>query len=134
MSKIYLTHCSWIKDDDLKDTGVKVTPDNLYVAGFIQRLIKRCRLVKAEWAIFSDEFGVVFPDMKIPWYNTPPGNVSEEKYQLLLKNFVADLSRYDVVWFYYNPGRFHPLYHRLVQDARKKGLPIKLFSHVNEVR
>jgi hypothetical protein len=134
MNRIYITHCTKKKNPKLKGTGKKVTPDELYKTELIQGFIKRCKEIGGKWAVFSDKFGVVFPDDKFPWYDKPPGSVIEFEYQGLLKNFVAKLSKYDEIWFYHNPGRFHPLYKRLVQDAQKKGMYIILFSHKDEIR
>ncbi|RLI76514.1 hypothetical protein DRP04_12570 [Archaeoglobales archaeon] len=59
--RIYITHCSAKKDDCLRGTGIKVTPDKLYTATPLQRFVERCKEKGVEWAIFSDKYGVVFP-------------------------------------------------------------------------
>jgi len=41
--RIYITHCSAKKDNSLKNSGVKVTPDKLYTATPIQRFMTRCK-------------------------------------------------------------------------------------------
>jgi hypothetical protein len=70
--------------------------------------MKQCIERDVVWAIFSDEFDIVFPNWEIPWYDKSPDNVTEDEYPELLNNFMAKLSRYDEIWFYHNPGRFHP--------------------------
>jgi hypothetical protein len=134
MGRIYITHCSRKKDDSLRGTGKTKTPDKLYTAIFIQRLVNRCRLVETEWAIFSDKYGVVFPDREIPWYDKSPSKVIANEYKILLDDFIDKLSSYQEIMFYHMPTRFHHLYKRLVKDAREKGLPVTLFSHIDQVR
>ena len=133
MRRIYLTHCSKKKDDSLKGTGKKVTPDRLYTATPIQRFIKRCKEKGVEWAIFSDKYGVVFPDQKIEWYDKPPSKVTEQEFRRLLNDFDQKLAPYDEIWFYHNPGRFHPLYRRLLTETKLRDR-IRLFTHLKDIR
>ena len=133
MRRIYLTHCSKKKDDSLKGTGRKVTPDRLYTAAPIQRFIKRCKEKGVEWAIFSDKYGVVFPDQKIEWYDKPPSKVTEQEFRRLLNDFDQKLAPYDEIWFYHNPGRFHPLYRRLLTETKLRDR-IRLFTHLKDIR
>ena len=132
--KIYITHCSAKKDDSFRGIKRKVTPDRLYTAIPLQRFVKRCKEKGVNWAIFSDKYGVVFPDNKIEWYNKHPSKVTPDEFKTLVNHFVQQLSRYDEIWFYHNPGRFHPLYKKLVDEARKRGLNVKLFTHLSEIR
>jgi hypothetical protein len=134
MTRIYITHCSGKKDSAFKGKEVRVTPDKLYTAAYLQRLVKRCKQVGASWAIFSDEYDVVFPDMKIKWYDKSPNSITNYEYQLLLQNLIKKLSKFDEIWFYHMPTRFHWRYRNLVEDARKAGLNITLFSHIDQVR
>lgn len=133
MGKIFVTHCSGKKDDSLRDTGNAVTPENLYTAQPLRRFVRRCKDAGVEWAIFSDKYGLVFPSHRIKWYDKSPSTVSEKEFQDLLQNFVSRLSAYDEVWFYHNPGRFHPLYKRLVTEAQLRGTKVRLFSHISEI-
>ena len=59
--------------------------------------------------------------------------MTPEEFESLVDCFVQKLSRYDEMWFYHNPGRFHPLYKKLVDEARGKGLNVKLFTHLYEI-
>ncbi len=135
MSKrIYITHCSAKKDDSFRGTKKKVTPDRLYLATPLQRFIKKCKDKSVDWAIFSDKYGVVFPHNKIEWYNKHPSKVKPDEFRDLVDDFVIKLSKYDEIWFYHNPGRFHQLYKKLVEKVRDRGLNVKLFTHLSEIR
>jgi len=133
LKKIYITHCSAKKNETLRETDKKVTPDQLYTSKRIQRFINRCKEKGVEWAIFSDKYGVVFPSDKIEWYEKHPNKVKEEEFQFLLKNFIEKLKDYDEIWFYYHPARFHSLYKRLIEEGINAGLNIKLFKHISEI-
>lgn len=133
MKKIYVTHCSAKKDDSLEGTGIKTTPDKLYTAQPLQRFIKKCREMGVNWAIFSDLHGVVLSDDEICWYNKDPDDVMEDEYQALVANFIEKLSGFDEIYFYHNPGRFHRLYKRLIEDGLKMGLKIIPITHLSEI-
>jgi hypothetical protein len=135
MSKrIYITHCSAQKDYSLRGTKKKVTPDKLYIAKPLQCFVKKCKNKGVDWAIFSDKYGVVFPHDKIEWYDKHPSKVKPEEFQILVDNFIQRLLGYDEIWFYHNPGRFHQLYKKLVEKVRSRGLNVKLFTHLSEIR
>jgi len=131
--RIYITHCSAKKDNSLKDTCKKVTPDKLYTSTRVQRFIKRCKKKKARWAIFSDKYGVWFPYERHEWYDKHPSSVSEEEFKRLVQDFEEKLNDYDEIYFYYNPSRFHPLYKRLLKEVKVKD-KITLFSHIDEIK
>ena len=130
--RIYITHCSAKKNDSLRDSNKYVTPDELYTSRRIQLFMNRCKEKNVEWAIFSDLYGVWFPYEKHEWYEKHPSKVTEEEFKILLENFDQKLKDYDEIWFYYNPGRFHSLYRRLLRETKLKDR-IKLFNHVNEI-
>lgn len=130
--KIYLTHCSAKKDDSLKNTGREVTPDKLYIATPTQRFMRKCSEKKVNWAIFSDLYGVWFPNVGRKWYEKSPDTVTEQEFKVLINDFDDKLKQYDEIWFYYNPGRFHPLYKRLLKEAKLKD-KIKGFTHIGEI-
>ena len=115
--RIYLTHCTKNKDDRLKDTGEKVTPDRLYRGKFIGAFMRTCKQKDVNWAIFSDKYGVWFRHEGHEWYNKPPDEVTENEYQALLSDFDQKLAPYDEVHFYC-PPRFHSLYDRLLTETR----------------
>ncbi len=130
--RIYITHCSAKKDELLKDTGKKVTPDRLYTATPSQRFMRRCKEKGVKWAIFSDFYGVWFPNREHKWYEKPPDTVTEKEFKNLINDFGQKLKRYDEIWFYYNPGRFHPLYKKLLRETRLKD-KIRRFTHIVEI-
>lgn len=130
--RIYVTHCSAKKDARLKNTRENATPDRLYTSRFVQRFINKCKEKGANWAIFSDMYGVWFPEEKHEWYEKSPDTVSEEEFGKLVKDFEGKLRGYDEIWFYHNPGRFHSLYRRLLKEVKVRGKTI-LFSHLDEI-
>lgn len=134
--RIYITHCSAKKDNSLKNTGKRVTPDKLYTATPIQRFMTTCKKRGVKWAIFSDHYGVWFVHEQHEWYGNDvgdPNKVTEQKFNSLVDDFDQKLQNYDEIWFYYNPGRFHPLYKRLLQETKLKD-KVKLFTHISEIR
>jgi len=130
--RIYITHCSAKKDNLLKNSGYKVTPDKLYTATPTQRFMSKCKEKKVNWAIFSDLYGVWLPNIKYEWYEKDPDTVTEQEFRNLVNDFDQKLKDYDEIWFYYNPGRFHPLYKRLLQETRLKG-KVKLCTHIRAI-
>jgi len=130
--KIYITHCSAKKDNSLRNTGKKVTPDRLYRAKPTQRFMNKCKERQVEWAIFSDLYGVWFPNVEHEWYEKDPDDVTEQEFENLSNDFDKKLQRFDEIWFYYNPGRFHPLYKRLLQETKLRN-KVKLFTHIREI-
>jgi hypothetical protein len=130
--RIYITHCSAKKDNSLKDTRRLVTPDQLYTATPTKRFMQRCKDKNVKWAIFSDRYGVWFPDLRHEWYEKDPDTANEEEYANLLNEFDENLKDYDEIWFYHNPGRFHPLYKRLLAQSRLKDR-IRLFTHISQI-
>ena len=131
--RIYMTHCSAKKDDSLKNSSKKVTPDKLYKATPTQRFISTCKEKGVQWAIFSDLYGVWFPNIEQTWYEKNPSRVSEHEFHKLLDDFHNKLDKYDEIWFYYNPGRFHPLYKRLLQQTDLSGR-VKMFSTIDDIK
>ena len=130
--RIYVTHCCAKKDERNRVTGAKVTPDNLYTATPTKRFMETCKLKGVHWAIFSDLYGIWFPDMKRGWYEKDPNSVTENEFMLLLGDFDQKLQNYDEIWFYYNPGRFHRLYARLLRETKLRD-KVKLFTHVWDI-
>jgi len=130
--RVYVTHCSERKDDRLKDTGMKVKPDNLYTAKPIQRFMKTCKEKQVNWAIFSDLYGIWLPDVEHEWYNKGPDDVTEREFSELVKDFEQKLKDYQEIWFYHNQGRFHPLYKRLLGETKLKDR-VTLFSHLKQI-
>jgi len=132
MKRIFITHCSAKKDDSFKITNEDVSPDELYTATPTNRFMEKCKEQEVDWAIFSDEYGVWFPNITHKWYEKDPNIVSEKEFNNLINNFEQSLSDYDEVWFYYNPGRFHPLYDRLLRETKLNN-KITRFTHISDI-
>jgi hypothetical protein len=130
-SALYITHCSAKKAEDYHKSGEWTTPEVLYTATSLQRFIERCKDQRVPWAIFSDLYGVWFPDKKHPWYEKNPSKVTATEFQALLADFDAKLGGYDDIWFYY-PGRIHPL-HRKLLAVSSLGARIHVLSHLRDI-
>lgn len=130
--RIYLTHCSAKKDPTLKGTAEQVTPDKLYTATPTKRFMEKCKEKHVKWAIFSDKYGVWFPSEKHEWYDKNPNKVKDPEYEQLVKDFKQKLSGFSEVWFYHNPGRFHKLYRKLIEEPSIKVKTVT-FNHLTEI-
>jgi hypothetical protein len=131
--RIYVTHCGAKKDDFLIDSNKRVTPDELYTGTRIKRFMLTCKQNRVRWAVFSDLYGVWFPDQKHSWYDKALDEVSESEFKDLVADFDRKLHGFDEIWFYYNPSRFHRLYDRLITDSRLRD-KITRFTHLRQIR
>lgn len=130
--RIYITHCCAKKNNQLRETGEKTTPDFLYIATPTQRFMNACKTEKVNWAIFSDKYGVWPYPLTHGWYEKNPNKVSNEEFKKLLEEFDKSLGSYKEIFFYYNPGRFHKLYKKLISKSKLKNR-IRLFTHISEI-
>lgn len=132
--RIYITHCTYKKDKRYKGTNEKVTPDVLYVGTKIQRFINNCKKKNVKWAIFSDYYGIWFPNEKRVYYEKHPKDVKNSEFEELVNSAKEKLKNYEV-YFYgnYKTHYFHPLYKKLVDRLSKKGINIKLISKLKEI-
>lgn len=130
--RIYITHCSAKKSDTLRRNRKSGFPDELYTSKRIQSFMKRCKQERVRWAIFSDLYGVWFPDRRHRWYEKAPSSVSEEEFSDLVKDFERTLAKYREIRFYYHPARFHRLYKRLIRQTQLRGR-VRLFTRVKEI-
>ena len=73
-----------------------------------------CKQKDVDWAIFSNKYGIWFKNVKKSWYEKGPNTVTNADLNKLVIDFNRKLSSYDEIWFYYNPGRFHKLYRKLL--------------------
>ncbi len=131
--KIYISHCSAKKEESLKYSKEEVYPFKLYTATPLKRFMKECQQKQVDWAILSDFYGIWFPNEKYIWYEKSPNKVSKEEFNLLLDNLNKRLSIYNEIWFYYNPGRFHQLYKKILNHTKLKNR-IKMFTHLREIQ
>jgi hypothetical protein len=130
-ARIYITHCCLKKDEALRESGLSAAPDRLYTAVTVQRFMTACMDTGVAWAIFSDLYGIWFPQLTHPWYEKAPGKVTPGEFQLLLENFDKELEPYEEIRFYY-PGRLHPLHGRLLESSRLR-TRVHLFSKKAEI-
>lgn len=131
-NKIYVTHCSAKKDPSLKFSNQFVTPDKLYTSTQIQRFMNRCKESNVKWAIFSDKYGICFDNTKNLWYEKNPNSIREQEFNILLHDFDSKLEEFDKIYFYYNPGRFHRVYRKLLNKTRLKD-KIKFITHLDQI-
>jgi len=134
MKTLYFTHCCATKDDSLKNTKAKVSPLHLYQSDTTQKFMKRCIETGVAWAIFSDKYGFVFPSDQIQWYEKHPNSVAIIEKKRLFDDAFKVLQDYDLVYFYYNPGRIHPLYLELVDEMKKRGKDVWKITHLENIR
>src|SRR5262249_49185400 len=95
---IYITHCSGQKDDSLECSRRKLPPQSLYTGARTQRFMARCAAQGVRWAIFSDHYGVWFPERARRWYSDEegdPNRVSEPRFRRLVRNFDRALRGYE---------------------------------------
>jgi hypothetical protein len=128
MNVIYITHCSAKKNNI--DKG---TPDQLYSSIKITRFINRCKQMNVNWAIFSDKYGLVFPNQIIENYEKHPSKVTDDEFERFVEDTYNKLKQYDIVYFYFNPGRFHKLYRRLIDTLMNRGIKIKTITHLKQI-
>lgn len=133
--RIYVTYCSAQKDDSLKNTGIGVTPDILYTSKKrIRPFMDKCKEKGVRWAIFSDLYGIWFPEEKHAWYEKSPDDVTESEFQALLENFDKRLQKYDEIYFY-RPSTvcFHSLYKRLLNETKLRAR-VTLITSLLDIR
>jgi hypothetical protein len=94
--------------------------------------MNRCKRAGVRWAIFSDKYGVWFPEVEHEWYEKDPRKVTDREFQALVADFNSRLIDFDQIYFYRNPGRFHPLYQRLLRETSLRDR-ISLISHLSEI-
>ena len=110
-----------------------MTPDRLYRGKFIEAFIRTCKENGLPGAILSDVYGVWFPHERHEWYEKHPRLVTEREFQELVRDVNEKLDSYDEIHFYRNPGRFHPLYGRLLRETRLRDR-ITMISSVKQIR
>jgi len=130
--RIYLTHCTGIKRDDLKNTGEQVHPEELYLSVPFQRFVRTCQENNVTWAVFSDLYGIWFPQQTRPWYDKHPDTVTSDELNKLIRNFDTDLKDFSEIWFYNNPSWFHKLY-QMVLTKSSLSARITTFSKLKEI-
>jgi hypothetical protein len=121
--QLFFTFCSGKKNESLRRSGKKVTPDLLYTSLRVQSFIARCKANDVCWAIFSDEYGIWFPETKHEWYELSPKDALRRgDFPRLLADFDEKLKDFDVIHFCPGTGEdhIHRLYRNLVRDSSLK--------------
>lgn len=133
--KLYVTYCSGQKDESLISSGEKVFPDRLYTSPRIQEFIQTCREKSAYWAIFSDKYGIWFPNETHEWYDKHPDEIMDAEFGRLILQSVKKLKNYDV-FFYGNTEdpKFHPRYIQLIDHLRARCIPVTIFSDLSLIQ
>ena len=118
-SRVFFTFCSAKKNDSLCDSGLAVSPDVLYTSRRVRHFMARCKARKVPWAIFSDKYGVWFPQMKHTWYEMSPDEPLPQ-FRHLLADFDEKMKDFDIIHFCPGAGghRVHRLYRKLVRESR----------------
>jgi len=132
MKGIYITYCSAKKDDSLKGSDITAIPEQLYTSGRIQLFMTRCKELNVPWAIFSDLYGIIFPDEKHLWYDKHPNEVTGEELEGLVQNCLERLKDYEVIYFYYQGG-LNYLYQRVIGKLTKFKR-VKVFNDWKEIK
>ena len=92
----------------------------------------QCKARGVRWAIFSDLYGVWFPEVRHEWYEKDPRDVIEAELSELIRDFDKKLVSYSEICFYHNPGRFHPLYDRLLNRTALADR-VKRITHLRDI-
>ena len=120
-NRVFFTHCSAQKNDSLRDSGRAVAPDELYTSQRVQAFMDRCKAKKVRWAIFSDKYGMWFPEVRHPWYEFSPDEALPQ-FPDLLADFDEKMKGVELIYFCPGVGgpRLHGLYRGLVRQSRWK--------------
>ena len=97
--------------------------------------MNRCKERGVRWAIFSNHYGVWFSDERHEWYGDDVGDprrVTQRKFRELVANFDERLQDFGKVYCYHNPGRFHPLYKRLLEETALKDR-VNMITHLFDI-
>ena len=120
-AKVYFTFCSAKKDDLLRGSSEEVPPEVLYTSQRVRSFVSTCKRKSVRWAIFSDEYGIWFPEVKHRWYDTSPDD-AVGRFRELLADFDQKLKDFDQICFCpgVGTGRIHHLYKRLIRESSLK--------------
>jgi hypothetical protein len=120
-SQVFFTFCSASKNDTLRGTTAGVSPEELYTSRRVQSFIDRCKSSGVRWAIFSDQYGVWFPEIRHPWYERSPDDAIAD-FPRLLSDFDEKMKDFAAIHFCPGVGgpRLHRMYRRLVSESRWK--------------
>ena len=80
--------------------------------------MEECRSRRLRWAIFSDKFGVWFPEACREYYDKSPDSVTSKEFSALLNDFDTKLANFGEICFYRGTGRVHSLYRRICEKTK----------------
>ena len=115
--RIYITPCCAEKEEKYQASGELVPPNLLYTSKKTQGFMRQCKVRQVAWAIFSDLYGVWFPEIPHAWYEKDPNSVTDEEFCQLLRTFDESLAPYSQICFYHNPGSLNRLHKRLLKET-----------------
>jgi len=130
--RIYITPCCAEKEEKYQASGELVPPNLLYKSKKTQGFMRQCKVRQVAWAIFSDLYGVWFPEIRHAWYEKDPNSVTDEEFWQLLRNFDESLALYSQICFYHNPGSLHPLHKRLLKETAL-GDRVKMITRLRDI-
>jgi len=132
--KLFLTYCSGSKDESLIGTGESVTPDKMYTSDRIQKFINTCKDAGACWAIFSDEYGIWFPNEEHEWYEKPPEEVTKSEFNQLVVSSAKRLNKYNV--YFFNPVKenLDKIYLNLIEELKNRCVNISVFNDCGDIK
>ena len=87
MNNIFITYCSWQKDEAIRDAKAKVSVDQLYTSPRIIQFIEKCQAEKVIWGILSDKHGICFEKQEYEWYDLHPGSLTADEIEQVLNYF-----------------------------------------------
>jgi hypothetical protein len=130
--RIYITPCCAEKEEKYQASGELVPPNLLYTSKKTQGFMRQCKVRQVAWAIFSDLYGVWFPEIRHAWYEKDPNSVTDEEFWQLLRNFDESLAPYSQICFYHNPGSLNPLHKRLLKETAL-GDRVKMITKLRDI-
>lgn len=131
--RIYLTHCSKVKEATLEGTNIAVTPDKLYTGLGIQQFMNKCKKEGVNWGILSDLYGIYLSHDCQIWYDKHPDTVTPDEEALVIQDFDQTLNRYDEIYFCVRPKTFHPFYARVLNKTALAD-KVRLFQNIDDIR
>jgi len=94
--------------------------------------MRQCKVRQVAWVIFSDLYGVWFPEIRHEWYEKDPNSVTDEEFWQLLRNFDESLAPYSQICFYHNRGSLNRLHKRLLKETAL-GDRVKMITRLRDI-
>ena len=120
MDQIFITYCSWQKDDTIKDTGKTVRVEHLYTSPRIVEFIEKCKSAKVTWGILSDKHGICLEGQEYEWYDLHPESITNEEMAQLKEKVLQQLASFPKIFFYAPAGELHPVYRKIIDETPLK--------------